>query len=107
VEVLSADYTRPDIQCSGCAMDKSEIAFWLTIIGTICWGICFLWMHRISRRQNSLLDQLKAQGKRIEAFSRIEHDLIKEVHPQVGEIKEGVDAIAASVKEGADSKSAS
>jgi hypothetical protein len=34
------------------------------------------------------LNQLREQSKRIEKLSRIEHDLIKEVHPQVGEIKE-------------------
>jgi hypothetical protein len=45
------------------------------------------------------MDQLREQGKRIEKFSRIEHDLIKEVHPQVGEIKEGMDEVIAAVKE--------
>ena len=39
------------------------------------------------------------QGKRIEKLSRIEHDLIKEVHPQVSEIKEGMDEMIAVVKE--------
>jgi hypothetical protein len=29
----------------------------------------------------------------------VEHDLIKEVHPQVNEIKEGMDAMIAVVKE--------
>jgi len=46
-------------------------------------------MYRISNKQNMLLDQLREQGKRIERLSKIEHDLIKEVHPQVAEIKEG------------------
>ena len=32
-------------------------------------------------------------------LSRIEHDLIKEVHPQVGEIKEGMEEMIAAVKE--------
>ena len=50
-------------------------------------------------KQNALLDQLHAQGKRIEALSKLEHDLIKEVQPQVGEIKEGMDAMVAAVKE--------
>jgi uncharacterized protein YdeI (YjbR/CyaY-like superfamily) len=45
------------------------------------------------------LDQLRDQGKRIEKLSRIEHDLIKEVHPQVNEIKEGMDEMIAVVKE--------
>jgi uncharacterized protein YdeI (YjbR/CyaY-like superfamily) len=45
------------------------------------------------------LDQLREQGKRIEKLSKIEHDLIKEVHPQVGEIKEGMAEMIAVVKE--------
>ena len=32
-------------------------------------------------------------------LSRIKHDLIKEVHPQVNEIKEGMDEMMAVVKE--------
>jgi hypothetical protein len=56
-------------------------------------------MRRLSIKQNSLLDQLREQGKRIEKLSRIEHDLIKEVHPQVGEIKEGMEEMIAVVKE--------
>jgi len=71
----------------------------MTVAGTICWGICFWWMHRLSTKQNILLDQLRAQGKRIEKLSKIEHDLIKEVHPQVNEIKEGMDEMIAVVKE--------
>lgn len=75
------------------------IAFWLTVVGTLCWGICFWWMHRISTRQDDLLAQLREQGKRIEKLSRLEHDLIKEVHPQVGEIKEEMKEIIEAVKE--------
>lgn len=71
----------------------------MSVAGTVCWGICFWWMHRISSNQNKLLDQLRAQGKRIEKLSKIEHDLIKEVHPQVGEIKEGLEEMIAVVKE--------
>jgi hypothetical protein len=80
-------------------MDKSGLAFWMTLVGTGCWVGCFWWMHRISTKQNALLDQLREQGKRIEKLSRIEHDLIKEVHPQVGEIKEGMEEMMAVVKE--------
>ena len=80
-------------------MDKSDLAFWMTVVGTACWGACFGWMQRISNEQKTLLDQLREQGKRIEKLSRIEHDLIKEVHPQVGEIKEGMDEMMAVVKE--------
>jgi hypothetical protein len=80
-------------------MEKGDLAFWMTVLGTACWGACFGWMQRISTKQNALLDQLKEQGKRIEKLSRIEHDLIKEVHPQVGEIKEGMEEMMAVVKE--------
>jgi len=83
-------------------MDKTDFAFWLTLTGTLCWVVCFWWMHRISTTQNAFLDQLRAQGKRIEKLSKLEHDLIKEVHPQVGEIKEGMDAVVAAVKENAE-----
>jgi hypothetical protein len=80
-------------------MDKTGFAFWLTLTGTLCWVVCFWWMHRISTKQNALLDQLHAQGKRIEKLSKLEHELIKEVHPQVSEIKEGMDTMVAAVKE--------
>ena len=83
-------------------MDKSDLAFWMTLAGTVCWGVCFWWMRRLSIKQNSLLDQLREQGKRIEKLSRIEHDLIKEVHPQVSEIKEGMEEMIAVVKENAE-----
>ena len=56
-------------------------------------------MRRLSKKQNFLLDQLREQGKRIEKLSRIEHDLIKKVHPQVSEIKEGMEEMIAAVKE--------
>jgi phosphoserine phosphatase len=82
-------------------MNRSNISFWMTVAGTVCWGICFWWMRRLSIKQNSLLDQLRDQGKRIEKLSRIEHDLIKEVHPQVNEIKEGMEEMIAAVKENA------
>ena len=59
-------------------------------------------MHRISTKQNYLLDQLREQGRRIEKLSKIEHDLIKEVHPQVTEIKEGMNEMIAVVKENAE-----
>ena len=86
-------------------MDKTGLAFWLTLTGTLCWVVCFWWMHRISTKQNALLDQLHAQGKRIEKLSKLEHALIKEVHPQVGEIKEVMDTMAAAVKENIESNS--
>jgi len=71
----------------------------MAVVGIVCWGICFTWMYRISAKQNHLLDKLGEQGKRIEKLSRIEHDLIKEVHPQVSEIKDGMSEMIAAVKE--------
>ncbi len=85
-------------------MNENNLAFWMTVVGTICWGICFWWMRRISIKQNFLLDQLRDQGKRIEKLSKLEHDLIKEVHPQVNEIKEGMETMIAVVTENLESK---
>jgi ribosomal protein L17 len=80
-------------------MDRDLIAFGMTLIGTICWAICFWWMHRISAKQSDLLEKLCEQSKRIENLSKVEHDLIKEVHPRVNEIKEGVQEMIATAKE--------
>jgi len=71
----------------------------MTLAGTVCWGVCFWIMHRLSVKQNALLAQLREQGQRIEKLSKIEHDLIKEVHPQVNEIKVGMEEMIAVVKE--------
>ena len=67
------------------------------VIGLICWVACFIWMHRISVRQDGVLKELHEMAKRIERISEAEHDLIREVHPQVGEIKESVEAVARTV----------
>jgi hypothetical protein len=80
-------------------MNLNKLEFYLALAGMICWFFCFWWMRRISIKQNNLLAQLQEQGKRIEKLSRAEHDLIKEVHPQVGEIKEGMETIIAVVSE--------
>jgi hypothetical protein len=79
-------------------MDRNSLSFWMTVVGTVCWVACFWWMSRISTKQNTLLDQLREQGKRIEKLSKLEHDLIKEVHPQVNEIKEGMEEMIAVVR---------
>ncbi|MDB6123416.1 MAG: hypothetical protein JWQ71_2409 [Pedosphaera sp.] len=86
-------------------MDSDKIVYWLTLIDSACWGICFWWMFRISSRQDAMLNELKEQGRRIERLSKAEHDLIKEVHPQVGEIKEAVDEVVEAVKEEAEMNS--
>ena len=66
------------------------MAFVLGCIGTVCWVVCFWWMHRISSRQDAMLEELREVTRRIEKLSQAEHDLIREVHPQVSEIKEHV-----------------
>jgi predicted transcriptional regulator len=66
------------------------LIFWLTVFSALCWPICFWMMRRISTQQNSLLRELREQGKRIEKLSKEEHDLIEELHPAVEEIKEGI-----------------
>ena len=74
-------------------------AFVLAWIGTACWGVCFWWMHRLSSRQEMMLKELHAVMKRIEQLSKVEHDLIQQVHPAVGEIKESVKDVADAVSD--------
>lgn len=74
-----------------------EMVMTLTWLGLACWGVCFWWMHRISSRQDALLKELHEMARRIEHFSKAEHELIQEVHPQVGEIKEHVKNVAEAV----------
>jgi len=69
----------------------------LTWIGIGCWLVCFWWMHRISSRQNAMLKELHDVTQRIEKLSKAEHDLIREVHPQVSEIKAHVENVAEAV----------
>jgi hypothetical protein len=78
-------------------MNLALVAFWMTLLGTVCWGVCFWWMHRISTRQDTLLHELREQALRIERLSREEHKLIREVHPQVGEIRENLRTVADNV----------
>ena len=85
-------------------MSATDLSFWMTAAGTVCWVVCFGWMYQISAKQDRVMDQLREQGKRIEKLSRIEHDLIKEVHPQVGAIKEGLEEMIAVVKENTESQ---
>lgn len=68
-------------------------------IDLLCWVVCFFWMFRISARQDRVLKAISEQGRRIERMSKAEHDLIKEVHPVVGEIKERVEEMAVAVSE--------
>ena len=69
----------------------------LSCIGTLCWIVCFWWMHHISSRQDAMLEEVHAMTVRIEKFSQPEHDLISDVHPQVTEIKEKVENVREAV----------
>jgi hypothetical protein len=73
------------------------MALVLSCVGTICWGVCFWWMHRISSRQDMMLEELHEMTTRIEKLSQSEHDLISDVHPQVNEIKEHVQDVREAV----------
>ena len=64
-------------------MDQGTIAYCLTWVGTGAWVVCFWWMHRISSRQDALLTELRE-------LTQTQHDILREVHPDVGEIKEHV-----------------
>ena len=59
-------------------MDQGTIAYWLTWVGTGAWVVCFWWMHRISTRQDALLTELRE-------LARTQHDILREVHLDVGE----------------------
>jgi hypothetical protein len=71
--------------------------FALTWIGLMCWCVCFWWMHRISARQDALLKELHDITTRIEGLSKAEHEMIRDVHPKVHEIKEHVENVAEAV----------
>ena len=75
------------------------IALVLSCVGTLCWAVCFWWMHRISSRQRALLEELHQMTRRVETLSQREHDLISEVHPQVNEIKEHVENVREAVEQ--------
>jgi hypothetical protein len=75
--------------------------FALTWIGTACWAVCFWWMHRLSSRQETMLKELHEMTTRIEQLSKDEHDLLREVHPKVSEIKEHVANVAEAVADDA------
>jgi hypothetical protein len=61
-------------------MDHATIAYGLTWVGTGAWVVCFWWMHRISARQDALLTELRE-------LAQTQQDILREVHPDVGEIK--------------------
>jgi cell division protein FtsB len=69
-----------------------------TFIDIACWGVCFWWMHRISQRQNSMLQELQQQAESIEQLSKEEHKILQELHPAVQKIEEGVDEVKESTQ---------
>jgi len=69
----------------------------LTIADIACWCICFWWMHRISSRQDAVLDQLRKQAERIENISKEQHAILTEVHPNVESIQKTVDEVSDDV----------
>ena len=75
------------------------MALVLSWLGTLCWAVCFWWMHRISSRQDSVLEELREMTKRVEKLSQREHDLIHDVHPKVNEIKEHVENVREAVEQ--------
>jgi hypothetical protein len=77
--------------------DVQAIALVLAWVGTGCWVVCFWWMHRLSSRQETMLQELHAVAKRIEKLSEAEHDMLREVHPSVEKIKESVKDVAVAV----------
>ncbi len=70
----------------------------LSLLNIGFWGVCFWWMHRISQRQDTMLKELKQQAHSIEELSREEHEILKELHPAVQKIEEGVDQVKESTQ---------
>lgn len=73
-------------------MDQAAISYGLTWVGTGAWVICFWWMHRISSRQDALLTELRQ-------LAQTQHDILRQVHPDVGHIKAQVVEEKETIKE--------
>jgi len=95
---LGSSHAESGVLGTGPTVTEHFVA-WLSVGGAGCWVVCFWWMYRISSRQDALLHELREQGQRIERLSKVEHDLIKEVHPTVQDIKQDVAQVAAAVTE--------
>ena len=70
----------------------------VSLVDIGCWGACFWWMHRISERQNAMLQELQQQAHSIEQLSKEEHEILKELHPTVQKIDEAVDQVKESTQ---------
>lgn len=80
--------------------DVQTMALILAWVGTGCWVVCFWWMHRLSCRQQAMLEELGEMAKRIERLSKDEHDILEEVQPAVEKIKDDVKDVAVAVSAG-------
>ena len=69
----------------------------LALANGASWCVCFWWMHRISSRQDAVLDQLRKQAERIEKISKEQHAILAEVHPNVESIQKTVDEVSDDV----------
>jgi hypothetical protein len=79
------------------------IALGLGWVGIACWMACFWWMHRLSSRQETI-ERAPRNDHRIEHLSQAEHDLMRDVHPQVSEIKAHVENVADAVSPDANAR---
>jgi hypothetical protein len=70
----------------------------VSLVDIGCWAACFWWMHRISERQNTMLEELQQQARSIQELSKEEHEILKELHPAVQKIEEGVDQVKESTQ---------
>jgi hypothetical protein len=87
----------PNTRRMNARFDVQTIALTLAWVGTACWVVCFWWMHRLSSRQETMLQELHDVTKRIEKLSKDEHEILQELHPNVEEIKESVKDVAVAV----------
>ena len=91
---MPANYTaRDDSNAMG-----PTLANFVTLLDLGCWAVCFWWMHRISQRQNIVLEELQQQARSIEELSREEREILKELHPTVQKIDENVDKVKESTE---------
>ena len=79
-------------------MMSSALVNFVTLLDIGCWAVCFWWMHRISQRQNIMLEELQEQARSIEELSREEREILKELHPTVQKIDENVDKVKESTE---------
>lgn len=78
-------------------MTRSFFGF-ISILDIVCWGVCFWWMHRISARQNAVLEELQQQARSIQELSKEEHEILKELHPTVQKIDETIEQVKESTQ---------